>query len=263
MPVVSTDRVELNYRIDGDAGLPWLVLSNGLGLDLTMWAPQIPALTPEFRVLRYDTRGHGASSTLAQPFAIERLGRDVLDLLDHAGVARTHFCGFSLGGMIGMWLGIHAPQRLNRLVLAHTAARIGPQSMWNERIDTVNAKGMQAISDAAMRRWFTAGFIASHPAVVNALKATMEKTSALGYVSCCAAIRDADFQDAVARISAPTLIISGSQDIATTPGDAHFLAKQIAGAEAVEIDAAHLANIERPQEFSEALRTFLGATKHE
>jgi 3-oxoadipate enol-lactonase len=259
MPVASTDSIELNYRIDGDEGLPWLVLSNGLGLDLTMWNPQIPALSHRFRVLRYDTRGHGASSTPAEPFAIEQLGRDVLILLDRLDVARTHFCGFSMGGIIGMWLGIHAPQRLNRLVLAHTAARIGPTSMWHERIDTVNAKGMQAISDAAMRRWFTAGFIASQPAIVNALKASMEHTSAEGYVRCCAAIRDADFQDSIDRISTQTLILGGAQDVATTPADARFLAQRIAGSFAMEIDSAHLSNVEKPQEFSEALLSFLDA----
>ena len=259
MPIASTDNMELNYRIDGDEGLPWLTLSNGLGLDLTMWDPQIPALSGKYRVLRYDTRGHGTSDTPAEPFAIEHLGRDVLALLDRLGVARTHLCGFSMGGLIGIWLGIHAPQRLNKLVLAHTAALIGLRSTWNERIDIVNAKGMQAVSGAAMQRWFTAGFIASQPDVVSAMKASMERTSAAGYVRCCAAIRDADFREGIVRITAPTMILAGTQDIATTPADARFLAQRIASSSLVEIDSAHLSNVEKPREFSEALHAFLGA----
>jgi 3-oxoadipate enol-lactonase len=259
MPFATNDSIVLNYRFDGDDGLPLLVLSNGLGLDLTMWDPQIPALSDEYRVLRYDTRGHGASSTPSTPFGIEHMGRDVLNLLDHLSVDRVHFCGFSMGGMIGIWLGIHAPERLNKLVLSHTAARIGPQSMWNERIDSVKANGMQAISDAAIRRWFTSGFVVSQPGVVGALKAAMERNSAEGYVQCCAAIRDADFRDQVARIRTPTLVISGKQDVATTPADGRFLAQHIAGSRAAEIDSAHLSNIEQSRQFTAALCAFLGA----
>ena len=257
MPFADTDGIVLNYRIDGGDGLPLLVLSNGLGLDLSMWDPQIPALSREFRVLRYDTRGHGASSTGSAPISIDHLGRDVLALIDRAGATRMHFCGLSMGGMIGMWLGIHAPQRLNGLVLAHTAAHIGPLTMWNARIDTVNSKGMKAISDAAMTRWFTTGFIVRQPGIVGAMKASMERCSAPGYTLCCAAVRDADFRNAVARIKTRTLIINGKQDIATTPADGRYLAQQIAGSEAVELDSAHLSNIEKSAEFTESLCAFL------
>ncbi|MEP6701543.1 MAG: 3-oxoadipate enol-lactonase [Betaproteobacteria bacterium] len=259
MPLARLESIDLNYRIDGDARLPWLVLSNGLGLDLTMWAPQIPALTREFRVLRYDTRGHGASSDPAHPATMEELGRDVVALLDDAGIARTHFCGFSMGGIIGQWLGIQAPHRIDRLVLAHTAALIGPVSMWNERIATVNAHGMPAISDTAMRRWFTASFIADHPVIVAELKSAMERNSPDGYVHCCAAIRDADFRSEIGAIRLPTLILSGARDPATTPADADFMEREIAGAQRVEIDAAHLSNFEKPDEFTGALLDFLGA----
>lgn len=259
MPTLTSGSNVLNYRIDGGDNLPLLVLSNGLGLDLSMWEPQMPALTREFRVLRYDTRGHGGSSPAPSAFAITDLGRDVLALLDHLGADRMHFCGFSMGGIIGIWLGIHAPRRLDKLVLAHTAACIGPQAMWNERMAIVNTRGMQAISDAAMRRWFTASFIENQPGIVGALKASMERNSAAGYVQCCAAIRDADFQDQVAHIRTPTLVVSGALDVATTPADARFLVQRIKGAQAVEIDSAHLSNIEKPQEFTAALRGFLGA----
>jgi 3-oxoadipate enol-lactonase len=181
-------------------------------------------------------------------------------LLDSVGVARTHFCGLSLGGLIGMWLGIHAPHRLNGLVLAHTAARIGPQTMWNERIATVNSKGMKAISDAAITRWFTADFIARQPGAVHALKAAMERTSAEGYVRCCVAVRDTDQREAISGIKAPTLIINGARDIATPPADGRFLAQRIAGSQSIEFDSAHLSNIESSREFSAALLSFLGST---
>ena len=257
MPLASAGNVVINYRLDGDEGSPWLVLSNGLGLDLTMWEPQVAALAREFRVLRYDSRGHGGSPAPAGSSTIADLGHDVLALLDHAGVEHAHFCGFSMGGMTGQWLGIHAPQRVSRLVLAHTAARIGPVSMWNERIATVNARGMAAISGAAMERWFTPGFLAGEHPIVGALKSVFERNSAIGYVQCCAAVRDADFRDRLAQIRVPTLVISGSRDAATTAADGRFLADSIAAARFVEIDSAHLSNIERPAEFTSALMSFL------
>lgn len=158
--------------------------------------------------------------------------------------------------MIGMWLGIHAPGRLTCLVLANTAAHIGPPTMWNERIDVVDAKGMQAISDAAVARWFTPHFIARQPGTVAEVKAAMERTSAEGYMHCCTAVRDTDLREAIARITTPVLVISGADDVATPPADGHFIAQRIAGARSVTLDAAHLSNIEAPREFSEALLAF-------
>lgn len=234
-----------------------LVLSHGLGLDLSMWVPQMPAFTRGFRVLRYDTRGHGASPTPVGPCTIETLGRDVLALLDRLGIERMHFCGYSMGGMIGIWLGIHAPERLDKLVLAHTAALIGERSVWDARIETVTAHGMQAISEAAMQRWFTPDFLAARPPVVDALKHVFEQTPAEGYVQCCAAIRDGDFRADIARIEVPTLVLSGTLDPATTLEDGRFLAENIAGSRFVEIDSAHLSNIEKPAEVTAALLGFL------
>ena len=261
MPLFTVDGVTLHYRIDGAASLPLLVLSNGLGLDMSMWDPQIASLSQRFRVLRYDTRGHGASDCRNGHLSIERLGRDVLELLATVGEDRMHFCGLSMGGLIGLWLGIHSPHKLTRLVLAHTAARIGPVSMWNARIENVLSTGMTAVSAAAMTRWFTPTYIAAQPRVVAALRATMEHCSASGYAQCCAAVRDADFLDEVGRIACPTLVIGGKHDSATTLDDAYFLADRIAGAELVEIDAAHLSNIERPGEFSGALLTFCNGSR--
>jgi 3-oxoadipate enol-lactonase len=257
VPSVTVNSISLAYRIDGDADSPWLILSNGLGLDLNMWAPQMAVLAQRFHVLRYDSRGHGESAAPDEPTTIDTLGRDVIGLMDALDIERADFCGFSMGGMIGQWLGIHAPHRIDHLVLAHTAARIGPVSMWNERIALVEAQGMAAISDAAMRRWFTPGFMASQPDLVRKLKATMERNDPRGYVRCCAAIRDADFRDALGSIAVPTLVLSGAHDAATTPADGAFLARYVRGAEHVEIDGAHLSNFEKPEAFTAALAGFL------
>jgi pimeloyl-ACP methyl ester carboxylesterase len=237
MPSPRNDTIPSNYRIDGDEGLPMLVLSHGLGLDLTMWGPQMPALTGEFRVLRYDTRGHGGSPPSTAPCTIEALGRDALALLDR--------------------LGIRAPERLDKLVLAHTGALIGERSVWDTRIATVNAHGMRAISDAAMARWFTPEFLTARPAVVAAMKRLFERTPVDGYVQCCAAIRDGDFRDDIGRIKVPTLVLSGMRDPATTLVDGRFLAENIAGSAFVPIDSAHLSNVEKPAEFTAALLGFL------
>jgi len=246
-----------HYRIDGNVESPPLVLAHGLGLDLSMWAPQMPALTRRFRVLRYDVRGHGRSPVADGECTIESLGRDVLALLDREGVDRAHFCGFSMGGQIAQWLGIHAGDRLDRLVLAHTGARIGTEALWDERIATVRAHGMPAISMAAMERWFTPRFLAAEPDVVAEMKAVFERTPAEGYVRCCAAIRDADFRHALQRIAAPTLVIAGTLDPATTLDDGRFLAANLSSARLVEIPCAHCSNVELPDAFTKAVLDFL------
>ena len=257
MPYADLAGLRLHYRFDGPVGAPVVVLSNSLGADLTMWDPQIGKLARGHRVLRYDTRGHGASAATPGPCTIAQLGRDVVALLDHLALDRVLFCGLSLGGMTGMWLGSHAPDRLSRLVLANTAARMAPPEMWNARIDKVNAGGMNAISDAVLARWFTPGFIAREPAQLALMKAMMERVPAAGYVGCCAAVRDMDQRDEVAAIAAPTLVIVGMHDAATPPADGRFLAERIPRAQLVEIDAAHLSNIEAAAAFDAALASFL------
>lgn len=261
MARLALDGFELHYRLDGDEGAPMLVLSNGLGTDLSMWDPQMPAFVERFRVLRYDPRGHGASSVAPGPCSIERLAGDVLRLLDALRVSRAHFCGFSIGGQVGMWLGTHASGRLERLVLANTAARIGPVDMWNARIGVVETRGMAAIADAAITRWFTPAFIAAHPGAVRAHREAFERTSPEGYVGCCAAIRDADFREAVAGIRVPALLISGRHDAATTPADMRFLAERIPGSRLVELDAAHMTNIETAPAFDRAVLDFCRSTE--
>jgi len=247
----------LHYRMDGTRGKPVLVLSNSLGTDLAMWEPQIAALRPHFCIVRYDTRGHGASDATAGPYSIERLGRDVVALLDHLETQRASFCGLSLGGMTGMWLGVHAPERVNNLVLANTAPRMAPADLWNQRIAKVEAGGMAAISDAVLARWFSPAFIAREATTIAAMKAMMERQSPAGYVACCAAVRDMDQREDVARIAARTLVIAGKHDAAAPPSEGEFLAGRIPGARLVEIDAGHLSNIEAPDAFTATILPFL------
>jgi 3-oxoadipate enol-lactonase len=260
MPTARLDDIDLHYRLDGAAAGPVLVLSNGLGLDLHMWEAQMPALGARFRVLRYDTRGHGSSSIPDGPSTIDRLGRDVLALLDELHIGRVHFCGLSLGGMTGMWLGANAPERLSSLVLANTAPHIGTHEMWDTRIATVNARGMMAISDAAIARWFTPQFIVRSSAAVASLKAMFERTPAAGYVSCCAANRDADLRDTVAGIRAPTLVITGRHDVATPAAQGDWLAHRVPGARCVELAAAHLSNLEAPDAFTALVADHIART---
>ncbi len=204
--------IRFHYRSEGDEHAPALVLSNSLGADLSMWAPQMPALTKYFRVVRYDTRGHGRSSVTPGPYTIEQLGRDVLGVMDCLGIERADFCGLSLGGMTGMWLGAHAGYRINRLVLANTAAQMPPPDLWNTRIEKVRAGGMSAISSGMIERWFTPEFASSHPAEVAATRTMFEATPPDGYVAACAAVRDMDQRESVRSITRPTLVVAGARD---------------------------------------------------
>ena len=247
----------LHYTIDGAADAPVLVLSNSLGTDLAMWAPQMDALRAQFRVVRYDTRGHGQSSVTPGPYTVAQLGQDVIDLLDHLEIASTHFCGLSMGGMTGMWLATHYPERINRLVLANTAAKIGTPEAWNSRIAAVNSTGLAAIIPGVMERWFTAGFREREAAAVDAIAAGLLRTSPEGYNANCGAVRDMDQRDTIEAIRAPTLVIAGTHDLATPPAGGQYVAATIPGAALIELDAAHLSNIEQPAAFTEAVLNFL------
>lgn len=254
---VDADGVRIRYRVDGPAGAPVLVLSNSLGTDLSMWDPQLPDLARSYRVLRYDARGHGGSGVAPGPYSIDQLGRDVVGLLDGLAIGRAHFCGLSMGGMTGIWLGIHAPARVGKLALCNTAARIGPPDVWNARIDKVRAGGMAAISRTVIERWFTPAFLAREPGIAESMQRMLERTPADGYVACCAAVRDTDQRDALAAIASPVLVIAGTHDVVTPPPDGHFLAERIRGARCVELPAGHLSNIEAGPRFVAALASFL------
>lgn len=257
MPFAEVGKGRLHYEIDGDSNAPVLVLSNSLGTTLDMWLPQMAALTEHFRVLRYDTRGHGQSEVTPGPYTIAQLGGDVVALLDHLNVTRAHFCGLSMGGMTGMWLGIHAPDRINRLVLCNTSAAIGVPEMWNARIAQVRQGGMASVIPAVLERWFTADFLANAPTQVERVRTMLANSSVEGYAANCAAVRDMDQRADLGRILAQTLVIGGKHDKSTPPEHGELIAKSIPGARYVELNAAHLSNWEAAQAFTQQVQHFL------
>ncbi|MEN0105021.1 MAG: 3-oxoadipate enol-lactonase [Pseudomonas sp.] len=260
MPAVQLADGDLNYRLDGDSHLPVLVLSNSLGTDLHMWDAQIDAFTEHFQVLRYDTRGHGKSLVTAGIYSIEQNGRDVLALLDALDIQQVYFCGLSMGGLIGQWLAINAPERLKRVVLCNTAAKIGNPDIWNPRIEMVLRDGpaaMLALRNASIARWFTPGFAEAQTAQVEAVVGMLAATSPQGYAANCAAVRDADFREQIGGISLPLLMVCGTEDAVTTPTDGRFITERVAGSQLVEFHAAHLSNVEAGAAFSQAVIDFL------
>jgi 3-oxoadipate enol-lactonase len=259
MAFIDCEGIRLHYRLTGETGLPVVLFSNSLGADLSMWDPQLEAMAADFRILRYDTRGHGQSSAPPGPYAIADLGRDVLRLLDALAIERASFCGLSMGGLVGQWLGIHAAHRIDKLVLANTAAKIGIAELWNARIEFVRKEGLGPVVPGTLERWFTPGFHAANPAVVAATAAMFGSANVTAYAACCAAIRDADFRADLGSISAPALAIAGSFDPVTSPEDGRYLADSIPGASYVELPAAHLSNCESATAFNEALLGFFRA----
>jgi 3-oxoadipate enol-lactonase len=257
MKFIQIDDVRLHVRTDGDPARPCVVLSNSLGTDLSMWDPQAAALARDYHVLRYDVRGHGRSGGGAAPVTLERLGRDVVGLLDALAIPRAHFCGISMGGMTGQWLGIHAPQRLDKLVLANTAARIGTADGWSARAAQVRAGGMDGVADGAAARWFTPAFSAREPHVVARMIVRLREQEPEGYAACCDALAAADLRAAVGAIAVPTLIIAGAADPVTTVADAGWMRDRIPGANLVALAASHISSIEAEPQFTSALAAFL------
>jgi len=259
MAFAELNGVRVCYQLTGDAGLPALVLSNSLGANLAMWEPQVNPIGSRYRLLRYDTRGHGRSSIPPGPYTVADLGQDVLRLLDFLGIEQASFCGLSMGGSTGIWLGINAANRIGKLVLADTAARIGVAEVWSTRIETVLRDGLDSVIPGTLERWFTPSFHSAHPDVVAATSAMLHATDVQGYSACCAAIRDADFRASLQFIHSPTLVIAGTHDPVTTPEDGRYIAQNIANASYVELPAAHLSNVEAASEFNAALLDFLDA----
>jgi 3-oxoadipate enol-lactonase len=249
--------VRIRYQWDGPENAPVVMLSNSLGTDLTMWDAQAAAWSKRFRVLRYDTRGHGQTSVTPGPYSMQQLGCDVVALIEALGVERMHFCGLSMGGQTGMWLGGNAPARLDKLVLCNTSAKIGTPEIWGARIDAVNKNGMKGIAPAVIERWFTAGFRDNEPAKVAAVQKLLEDTNLHGYIANCEAVRDFDYRERVDKIAVPTLVIAGSADPSTPPADGRFIAEHISGARFVELRAAHLSNIEDEARFTKEVEDFL------
>ncbi|WP_433528082.1 3-oxoadipate enol-lactonase [Micromonospora sp. CA-263727] len=238
----------LHATVDGPPDAPVLLLGSSLGTTGAMWQPQVVALATRFRVIRYDHLGHGRSAVPAGPYRIELLGREVLRLLDDLDLRRVHYAGLSLGGMVGMWLAAHAPERIDRLALLCTSASLGPADGWRTRAATVRAGRLDTIADAVVERWFTPAFAAARPDTVAAYRQMLTATPAAGYAACCEAIADMDLRAALATVRAPTLVIGAADDPATPPAHARDIAGRIPSARLVILDdAAHLANVEQPE----------------
>lgn len=259
MPFVQNDGARLYWRCDGPDGAPALLLSNSIGTDHALWEPVMPALMRAFRVIRYDARGHGASDAPPGDYSIERLGRDALAVANAAEARRFHFAGISLGGMTGMWLGAHAPERIERLALCNTTPHSGPEA-WTARIAAVRAGGMAAIVDMVMLRFFTPAYVKQADARFASVRRSFLATDAGGYTGCGAAIRDMDQRADLPRIQAPTLVIAGTHDQATPPAEGRAIAQAIPGARYAELPCAHIPTHEAGSGLVEQLcRFFLDA----
>jgi len=241
---------ELAYSEQGAPEAEPLVLSSSLGTPRAMWDPQAHALSERFRLIRFDTRGHGASPEPLGPYLIEDLAGDVLALLDRLEIDRTSFCGASIGGMIGMWLAANAPERVDRLVIVCSSAHMPPPEAWAERAGTVRDAGTtEPIADAVVARWLTPGYARAHPDAQRWLRWMLAASPPEGYASCCEAIECWDFRDQLERISAPTLVIGGEFDLAAPPEQhASVIAERVPGARLELVPAAHIASVELPDE---------------
>jgi 3-oxoadipate enol-lactonase/4-carboxymuconolactone decarboxylase len=258
MALALLDGLRVFYRLEGNAERPVVMLSHSLGLDHGMWDLQIPGLLQRHRVLRYDTRGHGATAAPDGEYSIEQLGRDALTLLDRLEIERVAWVGVSLGGFIGQWIAAHAPDRLTHLVLANTTPRIAEPAGMEQRRQTVLARGMAPIVDIAMTRFFVKPLLDVNPPHVASARQTVVSTDPIGYAGCCAALRDADLHEILPIIRTPTLVISGDADEAM-PWDGHgaVLAGQVPGARAVRLATAHISNLGLPRTFTRVLLEFL------
>jgi 3-oxoadipate enol-lactonase len=253
--------MSLHHVVEGPAGAPTVVLGSSLGTTHEMWEPQVGPLSERFRVARYDRRGHGRSPVVEGPTTIDDLGADLVELLDGLGLERVSFCGLSLGGLEGMWLAVNQPARVDRLVLACTAAAFPPRETWVERAATVRAHGVRAIAESVLGRWFRPAFHDTHSGVVTRFGAMLASTPPEGYAACCDVLAGADLTGRVGEIGAPTLVVAGAEDPSVPPAAGEALAAAIPGATHVVLEgAAHLANVEQAEAFTAALLRHLGPT---
>jgi 3-oxoadipate enol-lactonase len=259
MAMLETGDVRLHYEQSGAMGAPVLVLANSLGSSLQMWNKVLPRLEKSLRIVRYDMRGHGESSVPQPPYSTEQLGRDVLLLMDHLAIERAHLCGLSLGGLVALWLGIHAPARFDRLIFANTGALIGTRDGWEQRIALVQDEGMEGLAAQTLGRWFTPAYREQHGDEMETIRQMVASTSPVGYCGCCAALRDTDLRNQIAAIESPCLVISGTHDPATPPADGRAIHSALRTSTYVELDASHLSAWEKSEEFAGSVLSFLGA----
>ena len=255
---LKANGIQINYEISG-AG-PWVTLSHSLACNLTMWDDQMAVLTGQYRVLRYDTRGHGQTSAPDGNYTLEELADDAKALLDALGIRRTHWVGLSMGGMIGQTVALKYPGVFQSMVLADTTSRLAPDAakLWGERIKIAREQGMAPLVESTLARWFTEPYRRSHASVVERIAAGIRATPPAGYAGCCDAISKIDLTDRLPEIKCPTLVIVGEQDMGTPPAMARAIADNLPGAELKIIpSAAHLSNIEQAQTFNDAMTKFL------
>ncbi len=253
----SINGIVMHYEVAGDAHAPAVVLHHPLATDLSSWDELVAALTPSYRVIRFDARGHGASEASAGAYDFALLAGDVIALMDHLGVGKARFVGLSMGGMVGQWVAANAPERIDRLILSNTSCYYAVKDGWNTRIAAVGDGGVAAIADMVIKLWFTADFLEREPARAAMMKRMLLATPTEGYIACSAAVRDMDHRDLLPRIRAPTLIIAGRHDLGTTVQDAEFLRNRIPGAALTILDAAHISNVELPQKYTAEVLGFL------
>ena len=259
---ISANGIEVNYEIHGKEGAPWLVLSHSLACSVRMWDPQIAALKDQYRILAYDTRGHGASEAPAGAYTLEMLAVDLHDLLKNLNISKPHFCGLSMGGMIGQTFALKYPGVFRTLTLADTTSRYPAEAapVWAERVRTAEAKGMEPLAQGTLERWFTEPFRKNNPAAVDAIRKLIVATPVAGYAGCCHALPKINVSARLKEIKCPILVIVGADD----PGTPVAMAKEIhdnaPGSKLVVLpQAAHLANLEQPAGFTRALRDFLAS----
>jgi len=257
---ITVNGISVHYTLEGPASGPVITMSNSLASNLSMWEPQMPVLTSRYRVLRYDTRGHGGTEATAGPYSLDELSEDVRALLRALGITRTHFIGLSMGGMIGQIIAIKYPQMLQSLVLCDTMSRVPTEAkpMWDDRIHTAETGGMEPLVEPTLARWFTEPFRQKGSPVLDQVRTMIRSTPPRGYTGCCHAIAALNLTDHLKAIILPTLIIVGEDDSATPVAASHVIHEQIRGSELVILkSAAHLSNLEQPEAFNQALTAFL------
>ena len=258
MPMMTmSDGCAIHYRFDGGNGAPVLMFSNSLGTTVDMWEPQVEALAGQFRILRYDNRGHGASDVPVGPYTVERIARDAKELVEGLGLGPVVFCGLSLGGMVGMWLGANASSLVSRAVLANTSSYIGQPEVWAQRIALIKNEGMNAAASGILQRWLTKDFMDRDAATTAKLLAMVAGIPPAGYIAAAEAVRDMDLRAVLPTIALPVLVIAGALDPATPLAMGEAIADGIANARLAILDAAHLSNIEKPDEFNRLVASFL------
>lgn len=249
--------MNIDYRLDGSPAAPALVLSNSLGTWLDMWHPQISALCEHFFVIRYNQRGHGDTPLGPSPLTLEELGKDVIELLDHLNIARAHFCGISMGGLTGLWLNRYAPQRMNKLVIANSAACIGNALSWQQRSQKAQCDGLQDIAINSPARWFNEEFIQKNPRLLQVMTGRLATSQPEGYAACCLALSTADLRSEVSNMVRPMLIIAGAQDPITTVEESIFIHEKAPQANLIILPTGHLSNLSCPDAFNAAVIDFL------